>query len=839
MPRWGFITVITVALILAGLASLAVVTVRTSFPHSNGAIQVAPLNRPVLVLRDTYGIPRIYADTPEDLFAAQGFIHAQDRFFEMDTRRRLAAGRLSELLGESQVATDTFARTLGWRRVAEAELELISQRSRLYLESYAAGVNAYLATRPANEISLEYAVLGLQGLSYIPEQWTAVDTLAWLKATAWDTSNDLAQELETGVLSATIGPDRARSIQPHFDPEVFQPVVTHGGVHDQVFDPAAPAGQAEAALAGAVDEAAVPALLRTAASQTGVAPWASGAGDLGGSNSWVVSGDRTATGKPILANVPHAQSTVPGLFIQVGLHCRTVNEACPFDVTGFGYAGVPGVIVGHNAHITWGVTNSEVDTQDLAVEQIRDGRVRRGDDWVPLATRAERIEVADGEPRTIIVRETSHGPLLSDVDVASHQPAGRLGPDQLETAVAVQSTALAPSSSVEAIFEINRATNFGEFREAAELLAAPSHNLVYADTAGTIGYQLTGAIPVRRAGDGSIPTPGWDPAYGWDGTIPFAELPWAENPPEGYVVAANQQVVDGYPHQLGNNFSIGWRSQQIIEALNDMADPITVEDTVSVFADSDVRYADLIVPSLLAVELADDWSREGQQVLAEWDHTSPPDSAGAFYFHLVMKHVVQLTFDDEIPQELRTSTGDRWYGVVAELLREPNNEWWDDKNTTVVEDRDAILALALTHARKDATRMRSPDPAGWSWGHVHRLQLRHRILGSSEVAPVPALFNRGNRPVGGGVAVVLAWSFDDRQWDFNVTAGPVMKMVVDLGDWDNSRWINLSGQSGHAYHPNYRDQLPLMARNELLPWPYARFRTDAIATHRLELLPGR
>jgi penicillin amidase len=840
VSRWGFVIVlITVALVLAGFTSLGVVTVRNSFPDTDGAIQVAPLSRPVVVLRDSYGIPRIYADNPEDLFAAQGFVHAQDRFFEMDVRRHRASGRLSELFGASQREADTFVRTLGWRRVAEQELTLISQRSRRYLESYAAGVNAYLERQTTNEISLEYAVLGLQGLSYVPEPWTAVDTLALLKGRAWDASGNIAQELEIGVLSATLGEDRARSIQPYYDSEVFHPVVTHGGVRGEAFDPTAGPGRAPVTPSRTIEAAAVPALRRTALARIRAAPWLGSAGEIEGSNAWVVSGDRTATGRPILANDPHAHTSIPARYAQVGLHCRTVNEECPFDVTGFSYSGVPGVVIGHNAHIAWGVSDSQVDTQDLVLEQIRDGRVRRGPDWEQVTFRTELIDVADGEPQEITVRETSHGPVLSDVDVGSGR-LGRLpGPDGVETAVALRWSGLQPSRSVEAIFELNRATNFGEFRQAAGLLTVPSQSLVYADVTGTIGYQLTGAIPIRQRGDGSLPVPGWDPAYGWERMIPVAELPYAENPPEGLVVAANQTVVAGYPHPLGSNFSIGWRSQQIIRELNARAVPLTVEDVEAVFADSDVRYADLILPALLAVEPAEDWVRDGQRVLAEWDHASPPDSAGAFFFHLVMKHVIHLTFDDEIPAELRTSTGDRGYAVVAQLLREPSNEWWDDKDTTVVEDRDTILGRALSRARTDATTMGSRDPAGWSWGHVHRLRLQHQTLGSTGPEPVQALFNRGDHRVGGSSAVVLAWSFDDRERGFNVTAGPVMKMVVDLDDLDNSRWINLSGQSGHAFHPNYNDQLALMARNELLAWPFTRHRVQAVSTQRLELLPGR
>ncbi|WP_432558516.1 penicillin acylase family protein [Granulicoccus sp. GXG6511] len=845
LSRALLVALVTLVLVLAGLLSLGVVTVRASFPQTDGLIQAPPLTRAVEVLRDAQGIPHIYADNPEDLFAAQGFVHAQDRFWEMDVRRHITSGRLSELFGESQVETDVFLRTLGMHRVAEQELALLSVRHRRYVEAYADGVNAYLAARSANELSLEYAILGLQGLSYVPKQWTAVDSIAWLKAMAWDVSSNLSGEIELAALTASVGEQRALSVQPSFDAEVFHPIVPNGAVADGAFDPALVGQNRPAPLSSdpqVTEPDAVAALQSVARGQDAVTGWlAVGGADAIGSNSWVVSGERTASGKPILANDPHLAVSIPGIFTQVGLHCRTVTADCPFDVSGFSFAGMPGVIVGHNAHIAWGLTTPYVDTQDLVIEQIRGRQVRRGqDEWGEITERVELIRVAGGDDRSINVRETSNGPLLSDVHAAMRQHV--TGPDDsvgLETAVALRWSALLPSRSIEAIFEFNRASNFDEFRAAARLLSAPSQNLIFADVNGNIGYQLPGAIPVRRQGDGTMPVPGWDPAYGWERMIPFEELPFAHNPPEGFVVAANQQIIEDYPLPLGSHYSRGWRSQEIVDILNEQTEPLTVASSSEIFNDTTVRFAELIVPYLLAVEPREDWVRDGQEVLRAWDRQSGTDSTGAFYFHLVMKHIVQLAFDDEVPPEVRTGSTDRWYAVVADLLREPNNEWWDDKSTTIVEDRDAILDRALSHARRDATVLRSLDPQGWNWGHTHRLRLRHQTLGRSGIGAVESLFNRGDEPVGGGTAVVLAWSFNDREWGFEVTNGPAMKMVVDLADLDNSRWINLSGQSGHAFHPNYADQLSPMAHNQLRPWRFSRYRVEEGTTQRLELLPGR
>ncbi|WP_229119713.1 penicillin acylase family protein [Enemella evansiae] len=837
LPRWLFNLLITVALVLAALASLAVVTIRESFPQTEGSTTVTPLANPVTVLRDARGVPQIYADTPEDLFAAQGWVSAQDRFFEMDFRRRVTAGRLAEWFGPSQVATDRYVRTLGWRRVAEQEFAMLSSSSRRYLESYAAGVNAYLTSRQPSDLGVEYTILGLQGRGARPEPWSGVDSLAWLKAMAWQLDGNRTSEIENAVMRQVVGPQRAAELRPPFDPQVFEPIVGRGAPVAGEFDPNARQGQQR--TAPELPAAAVP-QLRAIAELDGKLPAMVADRDSGGlgSNSWVVSGERTASGKPMLANDPHLATSIPSVFTQVGLHCRNVSEGCPFDVTGYSFSGMPGVMIGHNADIAWGMTTPYVDTQDLYLEQVRGGKVRRGEDWVELETRTETIDVAGEEPRTITVRTGSHGPLLSDVDAQLRGVPAPETPDGVESAVALSWTALTPSASLDAVFGVNEARNFTEFRQAAERLKAPSQNLIYADTQGNIGYQLPGDLPRRGAGDGTVPMPGWDPAYDWQGRVPFAELPYAYNPPRNYIVAANQQIIANYPGVLGSDYSMGWRSQQIGERINALQRPMTVEDSQAIFTDNRVRFADRIVPSLLRVPPAEDWVRDGQQVLRDWDLQAGPDSAGAAYFQLVMKHLLRLTFDDEVPPELRTGNSDRWYGVLAELLRDPRNPWWDDKNTVIVEDRDTIIAQAMVDARRDITVLMSRDPSGWQWGKSHRLRLRNQTFGSSGIGALEAIFNRGDEPVGGGTAIVQAFGFDDRKWGFEVTSGPTMRMVVDLSDLDNSRWVNQSGQSGHPFHPNYDDQLELLARGEMPLWPYRREAVEAAAEERLELLPG-
>jgi penicillin amidase len=833
---------IVVVLAMAAVASLAVGTVRQSYPQVEGRLTLPGLSAPVEVLRDAYGVPQIYADSAEDLFQAQGFVHAQDRFYEMDVRRHIAAGRLSELFGPSQVPADSYIRTLGWRRVAEQELTLLSSSTRRYLDAYAAGVNSYLKGRPAAELSLEYSLLGIQGLDYVPEEWTAVDSIAWLKVLAWELASNLATESELGVMTAKVGKTRAAGLLPEHPLSDVDPIVREGAVSKNAFDPGASPGQAGAAPSGLPDVtlSGATAALSAAAQATRTIPRTFASTDPAsgtGSNSWAVSGDRTASGAALLSNDPHLATSIPSVFTQVGLHCREVRADCPYDVSGFSLASVPGVLIGKNTSIAWGLSTAYADTTDLFLEEVRGDTVRRGRAFEPLTVRTEEIRVrGEVNPRPIRIRSSRHGPLLSDVDGQLQQVGAAGAPAPY--AVALGWMGLTPGRTMDAVFRLGRARNFTEFRAAARLMAAPVQNLIYADTLGNIGYQLAGAIPRRGEGDGRLPVPGLDPAYDWRDTIDFAALPYAYNPGGGILVAANQQIISSsYRYPLGSDYSYGWRSQEILERLEE-AEDLTLDAAEQVFYDDTIRFAADVVPTLLKIKVDDPWVVEGQRTLVGWDYAAAADSAAAAYFNVVVHNILKLTFRDEMPESFWPRGGDRWYGVISQLMEEPRDLWWDNTATPeTVETRDDILLAALTGARKELTSLQARDTDQWRWGRIHRITLRHGTLGASGVAAVERVFNRGDYPASGGPAVVNAMAYDALA-GYGVTAGPAMRMVVDLGDLDASRWVNQSGASGHAFHPNYDDQLELWATNRTWPFVSSRTRVEAAATDRLELVPG-
>ena len=846
IPRWPIFTAVVLVLALGGLTSVAIANVGKSFPETSGRLMVSGLKGQVEVLRDSYGVPHIYADNPEDLFAAQGYVHAQDRFYEMDFRRHLAAGRLSELFGASQVETDAYIRTLGWRRVAEQELALLAPSTRRYLDAYAAGVNAYLAGRTAADLSLEYSLLRLQGLHYTPPAWTAVDSLAWLKAMAWDLGSNFSQEAERAIITGKVGAGRTANLYPRYPlDDDFAPIVRRGDVVGKAFDPTASRSSARPLPDELSDDQlskATDALEGVAKINRAIPRLGSGSLEAGtGSNSWAVAGSRTESGKAILSNDPHLTTSIPAPLAQVGLHCRTVSEACPFDVSGFSMAAMPGVVIGKNTKIAWGLTTSYLDVQDVYLEDVRDDTVREGDTYVPLHVITEEINVrGEDQPRTVRIRSSRHGPLLSDVDQRLQQvSASRSGPSPAQYAVALSWTALQPGRSMDALLAIDQAQNFAEFRGAAALLSAPSQNLIYADTDGNIGYQLSGAVPLRRKGSGMKPSPGWNENYNWDGNIPFAKLPYVYNPPSGFLVAANQQVIGPqYPYPLGSTFSYGWRSQEIIDRLRD-APPLNLDSAEQIFYDDTVRVAEDLVPILLKIKVPDPWVVEGQRTLVGWDYSATRDSAAAAYFNVVCHNIFKLTFRDELPDEdLWPTGGDRWYAVLTILTKQVRNPWWDDVRTPdKIETRDDILLAAMTNARKEITSLMARDTDQWQWGKLHTVRLQNPTLGKSGIKPIENLFNRGRYQVGGGPAVVNAMAFDDRQ-GYAVTAGPAMRMLIDRGDLDASRWVSQSGVSGHAFHRHYDDQTELWANQQLWPFVSSRPAVEARTTTRQELLPS-
>lgn len=840
----GVAVLLVVGLVVS--VALVAVAVRRPLPDRDGEVDVAGLSADVEVLRDAQGVPHVYADTAEDLFRAQGYVHAQDRFFEMDLRRHITAGRLSELVGADEAAlqADVVVRTLGWRRTAEAELELLDDDTVAYLEAYAEGVNAYVGESSPGELSLAYTVLGLQLPEAEIEPWTPVDSVSWLKALAWDLRSNYSDELGRGLLLAR-GETPARVAQLYPDYPADNPVI----VPDELL------GQAPTARAvPRPPPDAERVLADTLARLQQAGPLLAGTTEGLGSNSWVVSGEHTESGAPLLANDPHLAPSSPSTWHQVGLHCRQVDDACPFDVAGFSFSGMPGVFVGRNADVAWGLTTLYADHTDFVLEKVVDGGYERDGQVLPLRTREEVVEVAGGEPVTVTVRETDAGPLLSDV----LEPLGTVGrampvppgapPRGTGYAVSLRWTATEPGRTMDAVFAIDRARSAEEVVAGARLLDVPGQNIVFAEQGegGSIGYVVPSRIPVRGQGDGTVPVPGWSSAYGWTGYLPAESLPLVVDPDRGWMATANNRVTrTGTGPYLGADTDQGYRAARIEAALAALVQRggVSADEMAALQRDDVNPFAETLVPYLLDVEGVDEFTDDGVALLEDWDGSQPAGSAAAAYFNAVWAELLVATFHDELPAELRPDGGSRWFSAVDGLLRDPDDPWWDDLRTVdVVESRDEILRQALVAARLRLTREIAKDPGRWSWGAVHTLTPTHTPLGGESVpAPVRRLFNLPRTGVGGGSSIVDATSWDASSGSFAVTAVPSMRMVVDLSDPEDpadvggSRWVDLTGVSGHPTDRHHGDQLRTWARGGSYPWAFRREAVEQVAEDRLLL----
>lgn len=832
MRRFVWIIVGLLATVLIAVSVFAFVTVRRSFPATSGSVTLSGLTNDVEIVRGEFGIPQIYATNSADLFFGQGYAHAQDRFFEMDFRRHVTSGRLTELFGRSALETDKFVRTLGWRRVAEQEVAALDAQTMELLEAYAAGVNAYIDGKSGGELSLEYALLSLTGPDYRPEPWEPADSVAWIKAMAWSLASNMGDEITRVLSTENLERSEVEELYPGYPYEIHQPIVGSGRVIGGEFTQLrAPVGLPRTAVAA----------LKNARDAIDAMPTLLGSGPGIGSNSWVVSGERTTTGMPILANDPHLAPSMPGIWYEAGLHCVELSKECPYDVSGFTFSGMPGVVVGHNRKIAWGVTTMYADVADLYLERISGTTYEYDGKQVPLETRRESFTIAGEEdPVSITVRSTRHGPVISDVDDAAAEVAreGRIGGLARANAVSLSWTALTPQPTIKAVFALGKAQNWSDFRAAAELFTVPSQNLVYADVEGNIGYQAPGIIPIRGKGDGRWPAAGWDPAYEWVGAIPFDELPRLFNPPSGMIVTANQQVIGPqYQPLLGADTAPGYRSDRIGDLLS-RDEKLSVADMGRIQLDTYNANAAQLVPYLLDVTLDSDYYRQGQDTLRGWDFMQPADSAAAAYFNAVWRDVLKLTFHDELPEDVRPSGGGRWFNVMRTILDRPTSHWWDDVSTpSQTESRNEILANAMRDARDELTSMQSREPSRWSWGQFHRLTLVNETLGSSGIGFVESLFNRGPYEVAGGGGTILANAWDATE-GYAVTAVPSMRMTVDMSDLDNSRWIQLTGNSGHAFHDNYTDQTELWLKGKSLPWAFSRDAVEQVATDTLVLEPA-
>ena len=826
MKKWFKRIAILVLVVVIGLGIYGTLLVRRSFPQVDGELALPGLIAQATVTRDDFGVPTIAAENSHDLFFAQGYTHAQDRFWQMDFWRHIGAGRLAEMFGESQVDTDKFLRSLGFTALAEQELAAMNEEDRLILEWYADGVNAYLATHSGAEISLEYAVLPLQNSGYEIEPWSPVHTLTWAKLMSWDLSGNMDSEIARTVMSATLPTERVEQLYPEF-PLDHPVIVPSDQAPSAKMDPPTLPADAVAAL--------------TSAGEAAQGLWdVTGGGFEGiGSNSWVVGGSLTASGLPILANDPHLGIQMPSIWYANALECTTDSPDCPFHVVGFSFPGTPGVVIGHNDHIAWGVTTQATDTQDLFIEkvnpEVRDEYEVDGG-WVPFDIRQEVIKVAGGDDVAYEVWTSRHGPIISETFLDEGELDGPTTDEAGDYLVAMAWQTLEPSTLVESILGINRATDYDQFRAAVSLWDIAAQNIVYADTAGNIAYHSTGEIPIRANGDGRYPVPGWTTEYDWTGIVPFDEMPHLLNPPRDYIETANQPVLTpGAAPYLGGGGRYAYRAERIDNLLQSVTSA-TVTGMQQMQMDNFDGGAAQLVPFLVQAPTDNERVLTMQRLLSEWDFQADGTSVEAAIYQGAWRHVLKNTFQDELPEDQWPKGGERWFETVAQLLASPDDQWWDDAATTEIESRDTILAQSLVDADAELSELLGDTIEEWTWGELHTATFENQTFGQSGIAPVEALFNRSAPArLGGGSSIVNAIGWD-ADLSYEVDWLPSMRMVIDLSDFTTATFIHTTGQSGHAYHDDYDNMIEPWTDGVQNPMPWPPF--DAAADSVLVLVPG-
>ena len=799
--------IVLVALAAIGAAGVA----RRPFPKTDGSLTVAGLQGEVEVLRDAYGIPHIYASNEHDLFFAQGYIHAQDRFWQMDFSRHIGQGRLSELVGEATLDTDKFVRTLGWNRMATQTLAAADPEFVATLEAYSDGVNAYIEAN-RDTLSLNYTILGLSSGDITVEPWEPLDTISWGVVMAYQLSGNWSEELDRARITADIGEAAMENLVPGY-PYDTRPVIAPTDIQTNDLPPSSHTPLP----AGVVDWS------RINTSLVGQPPGdlAFGSGPFVGSNNWVIGGDLTASGLPMLANDPHLGIQMPSIWYEAGLHGGS------YDVVGFTFPGVPGVIIGHNQQIAWGVTNVGPDTQDLYIEKINPSNARQYEyqgQWQDMEVVTETILVANGEPVELEVLITRHGPIISDVV------------DDEKDVLAMRWTAQEPSTILSSVLMLDKAQDYDAFKDALAYWDIPSQNFVYADVAGNIAYQTPGRVPIRSQGDGQLPVPGWTGEYEWTGFIPYEEMPALFNPPAGFIVTANNAVVDpNYPYFIARDWSSGDRAQRITDMILAAGSDITAADIAAIQFDSHSLLAESYIPLFAGLSSDDPKVQAAIERLRGWDMQERRDSVPAAIFEIFFMQLAQnLLADDVGADNVDTVANAPFYHALA---TQPDATWWDDQTTPAKETREEILLASLADAITWLEENVGTRSDNWTWGSIHTATFVSDPLGQSGIAPIEAIVNRGPFPADGGRDLVNAasWSWSNPA---AVRGHPSMRLIVDLSNLDASLAVIPTGQSGHPFNRHYDDMIQLWLDGEYHPLPYSRSAVEEATVDRLLLKPA-
>jgi len=803
-----FLIWILAALLLLALLGLgsAYFVARSALPQLDGTLSVPGLSAPVTVIRDGRGVPTIEANSYEDLYFAQGYITAQDRLWQMDIMRRAASGELSEIVGDATLKLDRSQRILGLRAAARKSLQIASPRDVEQLSAYARGVNAFIEAHK-NNLPIEFRLMG-----YAPKPWLPEDSIC--------IANQMVEYLNHGYYLTALAKEK---ILAKLGPELTADLYVNRSWHDRPptvmrQDLAQPDnGQASGSDDEDDDTDGDPdnSVTRSAHPQT---PWLPQPPEMVmGSNDWVVSGEHTVTGKPLLSNDMHLEHQMPNLWYEAHL------KSGELDVVGVTLPGFPHVIVGHNQRIAWGFTNVGPSVEDVYIENFNgNGQYQAPEGWRDPEHRAEVIHVKGKPDVTIDVRITRHGPIISELVPRETR--------QLALHWTLYDGLRLP------FFDVDRAEDWDQFTQAFSLLDAPGQNVVYADVDGNIGYHATGKIPIRAAGDGSLPVSGADNAHEWTGFVPFDKLPNIYNPPSGIIATANGRITpDRYPYSLSFEWEAPWRTERIYHVLEagrklSAADMLALQ--TDIHSESDLFLAERLVYAVDHAPKASDRAKQAADLMRSWDGRMAKDSAAPTIarkasdelMHLVLGPKLGPASDGPANGELSWKTYSSYMRTVwLEGLIVHKAARWLPANYAGYDELLAAAVEAVVSS-KDPPK----DLASWHWGAVNAAVIEHPIL--SKIPLLGRWSGPGMREQSGsGYAVKAVTSHQ----------GPSERFTANLADLDASTLNTVTGQGGNFLSPYYMDQWNAWYEGTTFPLPYSRTAVEAAAAHRLLLEPGK
>jgi penicillin G amidase len=818
-------------LMLLGASGYLYYVAHSALPQLDGTIHVAGLAAPVHILRDPHGVPAIEAAGLEDLFFAQGYVTAQDRLWQMDVMRRFAAGEMSELLGPSLLEHDREQRILGLRDAAHKASEALSPRDRTYFDAYARGVNAFLNSH-LEHLPIEFRLIG-----YKPKEWLVEDSLLM--------GARMVQDLNHGTYQSALVREKVLArLGPEFTNDLFvntswrdRPPTGNGRRIDEEDRPSRKQNQDDddddemdsGADSNVAQLRAVPGSRQTqntarladgdarfSTEQAGLRPEL-----IPGSNNWVVSGEHTVTGKPLLSNDMHLGHQMPNLWYEAHLHSGD------YDVVGVTLPGVPFVIVGHNQRVAWGFTNVGPTVEDLYVEIVNDqGAYQTPKGWQPLEHRKEVIHVKGQADVTVDVSLTRHGPIITD-----------LIPGEIRK-IALRWTLY--DSLHNPFFDINSAQNWDEFKNAFAQLPAPGQNVVYADVDGHIGYHTTGHIPIRTAGDGSLPVSGADDQHEWKGYIPFDKLPSVYDPPSGILATANSRISpDKYPFSISTEWDPPWRTDriyQVLESGRKFAPSDMLSLQTDVYSAFDRFSAERFVYALDHVKNLSPRAQQARDLMRDWDGRLTVESAAATIENRAQYELRRLLLEPKLgpaPKDAADNAHQtsaifswksyRWFSSsiwLENVLAKQPPRWLP----TGYANYEAVLAAAVEDAVKEPDAPK--DLAKWRWGTFAPIDIEHPVLGR-----LP-LVGRWTAPgwheqSGGGLTIKQVGR----------TFGPSERYTADLADLDQSTLNTVTGQGGNFLSPYYMDQWKAWYEGTTFVLPFTKQAVEKAAGHRLELEP--